>query len=138
MELNISFAKDITLQNKLSLPERVIVFRKRKNINQTEFANLIGVSKPTLSYYENGKYPIPNNVQKRIRKVFRENNFTITCRFQLKDCEKIRLYRKCLGYSQKEFAKKIGYSIEYYSLVESERIPLSHKLLERIEQGFSL
>lgn len=36
--------------------------RKRHHITQTVMANRLGVTQPLLSFYENGKINIPNNV----------------------------------------------------------------------------
>ena len=39
-----------------SIGKNISKFRKRKGLSQKEFANLIGIGAPNLSYIENGKY----------------------------------------------------------------------------------
>lgn len=39
-----------------SIGKNIAKFRKKKGLSQKEFANLIGIGAPNLSYIENGKY----------------------------------------------------------------------------------
>jgi plasmid maintenance system antidote protein VapI len=48
--------------------------RYRENLNQKEFANLIGVTQGDLSKMENGKRPIGKEIAKRIEKKFGTNH----------------------------------------------------------------
>ena len=58
--------------------DEVKKIRRSVGMNQSEFAEIIGVSRTTISYWENGlKEPYPSNI-KKIIEFCKENKIRIT------------------------------------------------------------
>lgn len=51
------------------MENKIVEYRKQKNITQQDMADLLGISNVTLHHYETGKRNIPYDIAKQIAEI---------------------------------------------------------------------
>lgn len=120
------------LETYLDMADKIIVFRKRFNIKQAKIAEILNVSRATVSNYENLRSKIPDRIERQLKKIFKAYSFEINYE-DLYEEEKFLLYRIRNKLNQNEIAKLLGYNSKYYSLIETGNSPITTQFVNRFK-----
>lgn len=111
---------------------RVLLLRRQMKLSQAEFAKKLHISRTYLSAIETGREP-SEALKDLFSRIERENvqqgKTPTQSEFASGPRSKLRLAREARGYTQAEFAQKIGYSLPYYQEIEDGGSGMGEKMI---------